>query len=247
LALRFNYTIRDCAYGELHQVTSIIMSSFYDAPEHGTSPWRQLYRLGELNRLQQGYPHPGDARRDNHRVLVAVLTADGAADPATAAEESDMSSSKRRWASASQAPPPAVIGYCDVDGRAPNQATGFKYNPRPYLSDLCTDPRYRRSGVARALVRECEEYCRAVLDRPDVYIRVEAKNVPALALYEGMGYRVIPDVDPDRFNVVTTPPQPAQKGEILLLRKDLRATGPGAALDVRPQAAAMDEIYGKTI
>ena len=171
-------SVRDCTFAELTQVSDLIMSSFY---ANATSPWSQLYRMGELNRIQQGFPYADKAQ---HRVLVAATT------NATS----------------------QIVGYIDVDDRVPNRNTSYKYNPRPYLSDLCIAPEYRRRGIARALVEECEDFCLSKLEKNEAFIRVEKKNVAALTMYQSMGYSPI-DNHPDSSNE-----------EILLLRKDLSAT-----------------------
>ena len=89
-----------------------------------------------------------------------------------------------------------IIGFVDVDTRKPNQPTSYTYNPRPYLSDLCVHPDYRRLGVARALIRACESFCvQQQQPQPQLYIRVKASNVAAVAMYDSMGYESIPNPD----------------------------------------------------
>jgi ribosomal protein S18 acetylase RimI-like enzyme len=51
---------------DLGVVSDLIMTSFYTG-ENTRSPWRQMFRLGELNRLQQNFPYD-DVR---HSMLVA--------------------------------------------------------------------------------------------------------------------------------------------------------------------------------
>jgi len=45
--------VRDGRYDELGCVADVIVRSFY---ADAASPWKQMYRMGELSRLQQGYP-----------------------------------------------------------------------------------------------------------------------------------------------------------------------------------------------
>jgi ribosomal protein S18 acetylase RimI-like enzyme len=217
--------VRDCSYADLHRVADIILSSFYD--KSIKSPWRQLYRMGELNRIQQGFAYP--AQRDKHRMLVAVAVA--------VAEEPQ--GPDVDGASASINGGGHIIGFCDVDGRPPNRPTGFASNPRPYLSDLCTDPAFRRRGVAKGLVEACETYCRNQLNEQFVYIRVESHNKAAIRLYEGMGYRTVDDeadADPAAtFAVLGRNDQATSSDTIRLLRKDLRLNATAKTAVDQPQ------------
>lgn len=63
-----SFTIRNCKYADLGVVADIILASFYQT---STSPFKNLYRLGELNRLQQNFPYND---LDRHIMLVATLT-----------------------------------------------------------------------------------------------------------------------------------------------------------------------------
>jgi len=62
------YTVRNCKYAELAVVADIIMASFYQT---SASPFKSLYRIAELNRLQQNFPY-NDA--DRHVMLVATCS-----------------------------------------------------------------------------------------------------------------------------------------------------------------------------
>jgi ribosomal protein S18 acetylase RimI-like enzyme len=170
------FHIRNSTYGDLGQVADTILASFY---ANATSPWSQLYRMGELNRVQQGFPY---ADKTLHRMLVAVV---------------QTNEKKER-----------VVGYCDIDARKPNQPTSYSWNPRPYLSDLCIHPAFRRLGIAQALVKICEDFCVQDIAKEEIFIRVEKTNVPALTMYQKMGYRPIENPDDPM-------------GTIILLRKNL--------------------------
>jgi ribosomal protein S18 acetylase RimI-like enzyme len=169
------FYLRDARYNELGQVADVIIGSFY---ENTTTPWKQMFRVAELNRIQQSFPFENEK---SHWNIVAVTVVDGKE---------------------------LVVGFCDLDSRLPNRNTGYSYNPRPYVSDLCIAPQWRRKGVAKAIIRESERICQEMV-KEEVYIRVESSNEKALKLYEGLGYRQIPNPD-------------SPKKQILLLRKELR-------------------------
>jgi ribosomal protein S18 acetylase RimI-like enzyme len=140
--------------------------------ENSTSPWNQFYRMGELNRIQQSFPY---ADKELHRMLVAVSIED----------------KKER-----------VVGFCDIDARTPNRQTSYTYNPRPYLSDLCICPKYRRKGIARSLIQACEDFCVEQISREEVFIRVEKNNVAALDMYTSMGYYDVENPDDPEGHIV---------------------------------------------
>ena len=56
-----------------------------------------------------------------------------------------------------------------------------------FIANLAVHPAYRRQGIARSLLREAQEYAEAH-DLPRLTLEVRASNVPAIALYEGMGF-----------------------------------------------------------
>jgi peptide-N4-(N-acetyl-beta-glucosaminyl)asparagine amidase len=156
-AVTSSVKIRDGLYGELGDVADIIMDSFYT---DARPPWTHMYRLAELNRLQQNFPYAG---REFHRMIVALAEIDGEKH---------------------------IAGFCDIDARKPNRPTSYKFNPRPYLSDLCVAPTFRRKGVARSLIDHCEQFCRD-LGKSDIFIRVERRNDAAIKMYTDMGYQEI--------------------------------------------------------
>lgn len=174
-----NYVVRDCLYGELTSVVDIIMSSFYSKTP---SPWRQLYRIGELNRLQQSFPYG----EPDHRMLVAV---------------NKLSPSSTD----------TIIGFCDIDDRIPNRPTSYSFNPRPYLSDLCVHPSFRRKGIARSMISACENFCMQELGKKKLFIRVERNNTNAILMYEQLGYQ----------EFLGTTEQETEQPHIVLLTKDL--------------------------
>ena len=56
-----------------------------------------------------------------------------------------------------------------------------------FIANLAVHPAYRRQGIARSLLREAQEYAEAH-DLARLTMEVRASNVPAIALYEGMGF-----------------------------------------------------------
>eukprot|EP00980_Cylindrotheca_fusiformis_P012111 scaffold2927_cov143-Cylindrotheca_fusiformis.AAC.1 len=61
-------SIRPAEYSELHPVSDIILHSFYDKKIHN-GPWKRVYKLAELNRIQQNFPYQ---ETDLHQMLVAI-------------------------------------------------------------------------------------------------------------------------------------------------------------------------------
>lgn len=57
----------------------------------------------------------------------------------------------------------------------------------PFITDLFTEPEYRRYGLARVLMERCLTEASASA-RPRVALRVDSENVPALRLYESLGF-----------------------------------------------------------
>jgi len=162
-----SFRIRDCQHAELGACADIIMHSFYN--ETLQNPWRSMYRLGELNRIQQGFPFGDNCAY--HKMFVAT----------TAANDNQ------------------IIGFVDIDARKPNQPTSYSWNPRPYLSDLCVHPDFRRRGVAKALIEACQDFCLrddfTPADKKELFIRVEARNTAAVQMYTEMGYESISNPD----------------------------------------------------
>ncbi len=59
----------------------------------------------------------------------------------------------------------------------------------PYVSNLAVHKRYRRQGVARALLSACETAVQT-WGFPRIYLHVMEDNRPACQLYGGAGYRL---------------------------------------------------------
>ncbi|CAM9700174.1 unnamed protein product [Chrysoparadoxa australica] len=61
---------------------------------------------------------------------------------------------------------------------------------RPYISNVLVDSSARRSGVARELVKACEDQARR-WGYKSVYLHVEQDYLPAARLYYSLGYEAI--------------------------------------------------------
>eukprot|EP00536_Pseudo-nitzschia_multiseries_P017274 jgi/Psemu1/224356/e_gw1.1468.2.1 len=133
------YEVRDCRYRELKQVAALVVESFYDKKTTNIVT-RNIYKLAELNRLQQNYAYP-ESRTAHRMLVVEAKKRIGNANANSNANADDGATE--------------LVGFCDVDARP--CATQMKL-PRPYLSDLAVDPRHRRKGLARKLVEASERF-----------------------------------------------------------------------------------------
>lgn len=193
-AANTDFYIRDSLFADLTDAADVIQNAFYG---DATSPWKQLYKMGELNRLQQGFSYADD--RELHRMLVAV-----ASDPMGGGER--------------------IVGFCDIDARIPVKETAYSYNPRPYLSDLAVHPSYRRKGIARAIVKAAEDFCLQDIQRQNIFIRVEKNNVAALRMYQDLDYAPIPNPDDLQGIILLLHKKLADDGDMSLLTEQ-RAEG----------------------
>lgn len=121
-----------------------MVEAFYDAKTAAT--WKPLYRLAELNRLQQNFAYPD--QRELHRMYVAV---------AVVALEATGDDEIRTTTTTKTTTATTIAGFCDVDCR-PCRTTTSPILPRPYLSDVAVRSKFRRLGLARALVGAAEEF-----------------------------------------------------------------------------------------
>lgn len=81
-------------------------------------------------------------------------------------------------------------------------------NLRPYLCNLLVGAQYRRRGLGRVLVRECQQLA-ACWGFTDIYLHVESDDFAALSLYLSEGY----SAEKGRFN----------GGRVLFLHKNFRS------------------------
>jgi ribosomal protein S18 acetylase RimI-like enzyme len=202
---------------ELGQVADLIMDSFYTTTTTETGGgggfiWKRLYKLAELNRLQQNFAYPDQA--DQHQMLVVELQADN---------NNNNNNGHRSN---------AIVGFCDVDDRPLPLDFKVQLPPRPYLSDLCIAVDHRRQGLASALVEHAERFCIETTLEDDndsdsdsdndvvLWIRVQEANTAALAMYQRLGYQI---VSKDLDTTTTTFQKAAENKEMIYtLRKYLK-------------------------
>lgn len=165
-----SFSIREARFKDLSRVSNIIVESFYKP-----SLFKRYTAIAELNRLQSNFPY-GDSK---HFMYVAYTNTNGGGNGSNGRKNDES----------------AVVGFCDIDARPLNsigRPQKASYNPRPYLSDLAVDIRWRRRGIARALIHACEEKAfRLGFDY--LYLRVKFDNEPAILMYADMGYDIMMD------------------------------------------------------
>jgi ribosomal protein S18 acetylase RimI-like enzyme len=132
-----------------------------------------------------------------------------------------------------------VVGFVEVDARPlvgnRNSVTENESSPkegtsdilRSYMYNLAVDKKWKRKGIASALVQACELF---VLDMHDLcvekrlYLRVRKSNRAAIALYESLGYREMPPevihMSKEDINRGSL-----EDGELILFAKDLPMDG----------------------
>jgi len=100
-----------------------------------------------------------------------------------------------------------VIAICEIDNRPPG--VEIDPAPRPFISNLAVDTKFRRMGVATALVKKSESIVLG-WDKPRLYLQVCDDNFAAKDVYtQKCGF----EIQSNRMN--------AKKETILLLGKDL--------------------------
>ncbi|HET7012559.1 MAG TPA: GNAT family N-acetyltransferase [Streptosporangiaceae bacterium] len=89
---------------------------------------------------------------------------------------------------------PAASGVIETGGRlvaallAVHRAPWDDTPDCPFITDLFTEPEFRRHGFARGLLLRCLTEASATT-RPRVALRAESENAPAMRLYESFGFR----------------------------------------------------------
>jgi len=83
-----------------------------------------------------------------------------------------------------------VISFCEVDNRLPKRIGPNSTEVRPYMCNLAVDTKWRKQGIAKDMIRRCEDSV-TKWEEKTLYLKVREKNNAAVALYEKMGYEVV--------------------------------------------------------
>lgn len=84
-----------------------------------------------------------------------------------------------------------------------------------YLSSMAVDPSSRRRGIGRELLLAAEQRA-SERDAEGIWLHVERGNEPAIALYEGNGFKRMPNTP--MYEAFTTALKVAQKEPLLLYK-----------------------------
>jgi ribosomal protein S18 acetylase RimI-like enzyme len=108
--------------------------------------------------------------------------------------------------------PTDVLGTIEISARSPlyNRAMTKRY---VYISNLAVDNNYRRLGIGRELVQQCESIAKN-WGFTDIYLHVMANNLAGKQLYLNLGFEVLGSDQPWHLF-------PWRKAERLFLRKRL--------------------------
>ena len=164
---KYTYYIRKGQRSEIDEITDALMDSFHPNSQPTFDSYIRRYKY---NHLKMQF----DAIEECDRGLFV----------ACAVPESSSSSMEE------------IVGFCSVDGRAPDPSCKVEFltpstlagtSPRPYLSDLGVSTKHRRRRIGEKLVYACEQwtYNRGY---KQLYLKVEKENKGAVSLYPNMGY-----------------------------------------------------------
>ena len=79
-----------------------------------------------------------------------------------------------------------VLGFAEIDGRPTKDENAA---PRPYMCNLAVCPKWRRKGIAKALVNRSED--KAVQwGKSEMFLKVREANDDAINMYKSLGYEV---------------------------------------------------------
>lgn len=173
---QFTYYIREAHRSEMNQIADVLMASFHSQSRQPT--FDSYIRRYKQNHLQMCF----DAIEESDRGIFVACAS---------------SSSLEQLSSSINIEEDILVGFCLVDGRAPDPSCKIEFltpstlastSPRPYLSDLGVIPSHRRQGLGELLVQACEGWA----DKrgyETLYLKVEEKNTAGVRLYYKMGYK----------------------------------------------------------
>jgi len=165
---KYTYYIRKGQRSEIDEITEALMDSFHPNSRPTFDSYIRRYKY---NHLKMQF----DAIEECDRGLFVACAVPG---------------------SSSSSVQEKIVGFCSVDGRAPDPSCKVEFltpstlagtSPRPYLSDLGVSTKHRRRGIGEKLVYACEQwtYNRGY---KQLYLKVEKENKGAVSLYSNMGY-----------------------------------------------------------
>ncbi|KAL3817797.1 hypothetical protein ACHAXA_005830 [Cyclostephanos tholiformis] len=177
----YSYYVREGRRSEISAITDVLMDSFHPGCQPSFDSYIRRYKY---NHLLMCF----DAIDERDRGLFVACAVPVASSLSTSASSSFGTSSYDKGE--------RIIGFCSVDGRAPDTSTRIDFmtpttlagtSPRPYLSDLGVSPSHRRWGIGEQLVTACERWTLA-RGYDKLYLKVEEKNAAAVSFYSSLDY-----------------------------------------------------------
>lgn len=161
------YFLRKALMADLSQAAKILVDGFYSDNNTVSKWWEKLQTQMSLeSNLPHPYSHP------QHEMWVACDAKTG-----------------------------QVLAFCEVDNRPPkkrqqeqreqNEGSKELLVVRPYMCNLAVHVDWRRQGLARDLIRQCESSVELWQDGTYImFLKVKKHNEAAVKLYTALGYKV---------------------------------------------------------
>lgn len=106
-----------------------------------------------------------------------------------------------------------IVGFAELDISSNTAIITNSLRPQAYMCNLTVEHRWRRRGIAKLLISACENKA-ICYGREKMFLMVMEGNIPALELYQSMGYSV------ESASVITLQ-QNKEPVAVLLLKKNL--------------------------
>ena len=103
-----------------------------------------------------------------------------------------------------------VLGFAEIDGRPTKDENAA---PRPYMCNLAICPKWRRKGIAKALVQQSEDNAATQWGKTEMFLKVREANDAAINMYKNLGY------DVQSIEIEEMRGKPPQS--VLLMKKEL--------------------------